>query len=121
MDNIDHKFVSGIGQHHTNEADPDKTNKKLTTYLEIDLEGIRALVDKPQKVDKLQAQWFIPSTLKSRSFKEQKTNGDYWMLWADLDVNPRPLEEVNVFIKENMLLDLICFNNYEIYTGLHPF
>ena len=72
-------FVSGIGQFHTNEADPDKPNKKLTPYLTINLEGIRALVDDPQRVDKSSAQWLNPLTLLRRSFKEQEKSGSYSM------------------------------------------
>jgi hypothetical protein len=106
----DIKFVSGLGQHHTNDADHDNPNKKLTPYLEIDLDGIRALVDNPQKVDKTQAQWFIPSRLKSRTFKEQQAHGEYWMLWADFDTNPKPLKELNDYIS--------AFNfDYEIYSS----
>lgn len=92
------RFVSGLGQHHTNDADPNNPNKKLTPYLDIDLAGIRALIDKPQKVDKQSAKWFIPSTLKSRNFKEQENDGEYSMLWADFDKNPKPLKELNHFI-----------------------
>jgi hypothetical protein len=104
------KFVSGLGQHHTNDADPNNNNKKLTPYLEIDLDGIRTLVDNPQKVDKNQAQWFIPSTLKSRNFKDQQANGEYWMLWADFDENPKPLKQLNDFVS--------AFNfDYEIYSS----
>lgn len=104
------RFVSGLGQHHTNDADPNNSNKKLTPYLEIGLAGIRALVDNPQQVDKTQAQWFIPSTLKSRNFKEQQAQGEYWMLWADFDKNPKLLKELN---------DLVSAwgFDYEIYSS----
>lgn len=104
------KFVSGYGQHHTNDADPANPNKKLQPYLEINLDGIRALVDNPQKVDKIQARWVIPSTLKSRNFKDQQANGNYWMLWADFDENPKPLKQLNDYIS--------AFNfDYEIYSS----
>lgn len=104
------RFVSGLGQHHTNDADPQNPNKKLTPYLEIDLAGIRALVDTPQKVDKQSALWFIPSTLKSRRFNEQENNGEYWMLWADFDENPKPLKQLNDYISQ--------FNfDFEIYSS----
>jgi hypothetical protein len=104
------RFVSGLGQHHTNDADPNNPNKKLTPYLDIDLAGIRALIDKPQKVDKQSAQWFIPSTLKSRRFKDQENDGEYSMLWADFDKNPKPLKELNDLVSAWGV-------DYEIYTS----
>ena len=70
-------FCSGFGQSHT-----DKHGRKLDSAT---LDDIRQLVDKPQKVGKSEAQWFIPSTLPSRTFKEQEANGEYWALWADID------------------------------------
>ena len=54
MNNI--YMTSGIGQYHTNESDPAKPDKLLTPYRTIDIEGIRALVDNPQQVDKSQSQ-----------------------------------------------------------------
>lgn len=87
-------LVSGIGQYHTNEYDPENPGKKLTPYLTIDLGGIRALVDTPQQVDKANAQWLIPSSYPSRTFKEQEQHGEYWLLWADLDKNPPKLSSI---------------------------
>ena len=57
------KFCSGFGQYHTNEPNAKKPKKKLTPYIGITLEDIRALVDHPQQVEKSSAQWLIPSTL----------------------------------------------------------
>ncbi|NOT13044.1 MAG: hypothetical protein HOP23_14615 [Methylococcaceae bacterium] len=86
----DIKLTSGIGQYHTNE--PDKAIR--TPYLTIGIDDIRCLVDNPQVVDKTQAQWLIPSTLPSRNFKDQEQNGQYFMLWVDLDKNPPPLTDL---------------------------
>lgn len=106
--NIVHKnllapLISGYGQMHSDKFKP---------FTSIDLDGIRALVDNPQIVEKSQAQWLIPSTLKSRTFKEQELNGSYHLLWADLDTNPKPLIELNAFVAS--LLD-DC--DYEIYAS----
>ena len=81
-------MMSGYGQHHTNEPDPQKPQKTLKPYVTIDLEGIRKLVDNPQQCDKSKAQWLIPSTLPSRNFKQQEQQGEFWLLWADFDDHP---------------------------------
>ena len=88
-------MTSGIGQFHTNE--PDKQHRK--PYETITLNGIRLLVDKPQRVDKTQAQWFIPSSLQSRNFKVQEEQGSFNMLWADLDKNPPTLPDLETHIE----------------------
>lgn len=95
------QFISGFGASHSEKNRP---------YTTIDLAGIRALVDAPAGVDKLQAQWFIPSTLLTRTFREQEAHGEFWMLWADLDQEPLPLESVAELIRS-----LGC--DYEIYTS----
>ncbi len=79
------KLLSGFGTTHSDKSRP---------YTTIDLAGIRALVDNPVSVDKLQAQWFIPSTLMTRTFREQEARGEFWMLWADLDQNPPGIDTV---------------------------
>ena len=94
-------FISGFGASHSEKSRP---------YMTIDLAGIRAMVDNPVCVDKLQAQWFIPSTLPTRTFKEQEMRGEFWMLWADLDENPPSLEAV-----ADLIRPLEC--DYEIYTS----
>jgi len=94
------KFVSGVGQYHTNEVDPNKPDKVLTPYLIIGMNEIKALVDSPQAVDKTQAQWLMPSSFPSRNFKQQEQHGIYWMLWADFDKNPPPLTELAYLIEE---------------------
>ena len=101
-------LCSGFGQHHTNEADPDKPRKKLTPYVGITLNGVRSLVDNPQQVDKAAAQWMIPSTLMSRKFKEQEQHGEYYFLWADIDKDAPPLDELVEFLKDYA---------FEIYTS----
>jgi putative DNA primase/helicase len=108
------QMVSGFGQFHTNEADPADPTKKLTPYTSIDLAGIRALVDNPQEVAKSMAQWVIPSTLPTRQFKRQEVDGQYWMLWADFDEDPKPISEVSFALS---FLILGFSSNYEIYTS----
>ena len=66
-------MVSGFGKYHTD--NPEVWNHK--DYTTIDMDGIRALVDKPQQVPKDSAQWVIPSTRLSRIAKVQETEGHY--------------------------------------------
>lgn len=77
-------MVSGFGQYHTDE--PGKEYRR--PYVPIDLDGIRQLVDTPQKVLKENARWVIPSTLQRRDFGLQERQGEFWMLWQDLDYKP---------------------------------
>jgi len=95
------KMVSGKGQYHS-----DKTKE----YLAIDWGEVTTLVDIPQTVDKAQAQWLIPSILKSRIFKEQEQHGQYLLLWADLDKQPPNISELETVIKG------ITASDYEIYN-----
>jgi|CXWL01.1.fsa_nt_gi hypothetical protein len=101
-------FCSGHGQYHTDE--PGKDNRK--PYSQINFMGIQSLVDTPQQVDKQHAQWLIPSTLLSRIFKEQEANGNYYLLWADIDQNPQGICEIAEIIES-----LIPSCDYEIYTS----
>ena len=94
------KVLSGHGKF-------DKTCATRITY-----EGIRALVDTPQQVDKRDAQWLIPSTLPSRVFKDQEANGEYWFLWADIDKDPPGLRAVEQAVESATEM----FSCYEIYT-----
>lgn len=106
------KMISGFGQFHTNEVG--KTNRKA--YSAISLADILTLVDNPQQIGKSKAQWVIPSTLETRNFKKQEEHGEYWILWADLDTNPKTLAEVKAILTE--ILDDLCYvYNFEIYAS----
>ena len=102
-------MTSGFGQFHTNEAG--RPNRK--PYVQIGLAEIRKLVDSPQTVDKASAQWLIPSTLLSRSHKTQAENGEFWLLWGDVDSNPPPLQYTA------LMLDQFITNGcqFEVYTS----
>jgi hypothetical protein len=57
----------------------------------ITWQQVLELIDNPQQVDKSQSQWLIPSTLLSRTFKEQEQCGEFHSLWSDIDKEPPPL------------------------------
>lgn len=102
-------FVSGLGQYHSNEPGA----KKRKPYLAVTLADIRAMVDSPPSVPKENGRWFIPSTLASRSKGAQYDTGEFRMLWADLDSNPRPLTEV----ADAVLYDIVDLHNFEVYAS----
>ena len=104
-------MVSGMGQYHTNEPDQLKPEKKLTPYLAIDWLEIQDRVDHPQSVEKTQGQWLIPSTLPRRNAKAQETDGEFQLLWADLDKAPPSISELAVIL-EGFIGDA----DYEIYN-----
>lgn len=93
----DIKLCSGFGQYHTNEADTENPNKRLVPYAAITLSEIEAMAENPQAVDKAKGQWFIPSSLASRSSAAQEANGKYWALWCDFDKNPPPISELAAY------------------------
>ena len=83
-------LCSGRGQFHSNEP----TAQARKPYTTLTWAAIKAMVDDPQKVDKSRAQWLIPSAVLSRNFKQQETEGEFWLLWADIDHNPDGLDKV---------------------------
>ena len=109
MNNI--KVISGFGQFHTNELDPSNPDKKLTPYSKITWAEIQALVDEPQEVNKTQAQWIIPSIYPSRSFNTQEQQGQFPILWADLDDNQLSVDQLSWWLD-----DKFRGANYEVFN-----
>jgi hypothetical protein len=105
-------MTSGYGQFHTNEADPENPNKKLKPYDMISWWQIMVLVDNPQEVDKSKAHWVIFSKYQSRNFKQQYENGEYFVIWADLDSNTLLLSKIGEILESK----IIGYCRYEIYT-----
>lgn len=106
------RFCSGFGQFHTNEPDPKTPHKRLTPYVPISMAEIRALVDNPQQVAKSAALWMIPSTLLTRNFGKQEKQGQFHLLWADLDENTLPLSDVS-----DVLGNIIGDADFEMYLS----
>lgn len=102
-------FVSGRGQYHTNE--PGK--EKRTPYLSVTLAAIREMVDNPPSVPKAKGRWFIPSTLLSRTFATQEESGEFGMLWADMDEDPKPLSDVC----DCVATEIIGYCDVEVYAS----
>jgi hypothetical protein len=102
------QMISGYGQFHTNEPGAIKPEP----YILTDLHSILALIDNPQQVNKSQAQWLIPSSHPSRSFREQEQHGQYAMQWADLDSNPPGASDL-----AGILEDILGGCDFEIYSS----
>lgn len=108
MKNI--QFCSGYGQYHSPNA-----KSKSKPLFSVSWNEVRQLVDCPQQVDKSKAQWLIPSTFKSRTAKEQRGHGKYWMLWVDIDENPPEVQETFEIVKA--IVGRSCFEVYTTYSA----
>ena len=114
------KIAAPKGDHSSTTADTNSNIKVTSGHGRRDTkcdtcityEGIQALVDNPQQVDKGAAQWLIPSTLPSRKKDEQEQNGEFWLLWADIDKDPPGLLAVEQAVENSIEM----FSLYEIYT-----
>jgi hypothetical protein len=105
------KVTSGLGKFHTNEPDQLKPEKKLTPYLAIGWPEIMDRVDHPESVDKTHGQWVIPSSLPRRNAKAQEADGEFHLLWADLDKAPPSIPELAAILE-----GFIGESDYEIYN-----
>ena len=111
--NNEPQFCSGYGQYHSNKFNPAKPYRPLRPYVNITKAQIITLVKKPHSVPKKFAQWFIPSTLKTRVFKEQEKDGEYNALWADLDTKVPSLD-----VTEKTVIEIVGNDQeYLIYTS----
>lgn len=99
-------MCSGFGSFHSD------TGKNPRPLASITLAEIRHLIDNPQQVDKARSQWLIPSTLQTRTFKAQEQNGEFWMLWADIDKNPPALDRL-----QDVLRECLAGADFEVYSS----
>jgi hypothetical protein len=103
-------MVSGYGRYHTDNPE----SARPEPYTTIDLEGIRALVDDPQAVPKdTNEQWVIPSSLLSRDGRRQENDGEYWMLWADFDLDPKPIQQIH----DAIICEIVGIYDFELYNS----
>jgi len=101
-------LCSGYGRYHTN-------NQKSPKYKPFDVISyikICELAMNPTRVTKQIAQWFIPSTLLSRTKSEQLKSGLLYCLVADIDHNAPTIESLY-----SMLLLAYRGVDFLIYTS----
>ena len=72
-------LCSGFGQYHTD------SNTRNGPLAELSPHQVRLMVENPPCCAKEKAQWFIPSTLKTRNKQHQLDKGNFYALWADCD------------------------------------
>lgn len=101
------QLCSGFGQYHSpeNPVEP-------RPYATITLDGIEAMAAHPQEVDKAKAQWVIPSILLTRKHNEQRENGEFHALWADVD-EPDGLTLEEIFSRAGSVIP----GNFLAYTS----
>lgn len=93
------QLCSGFGQYDTQPG-------------AITWQQVLDLIDNPQQVDKRQAQWLIPSTLMSRTFKEQELRGEFHLLWSDIDKDPPTLAAMIEAVEK-----ITLYSDVEIYSS----
>ena len=80
------KACAGFGQFFS--------EKRGDQYQGFSFQDICTMAQSPQAVEKGEAAWAIPSTLKSREFKVQESAGQYLWCWMDFDSEPAPLSVI---------------------------
>lgn len=93
-------LCSGIGQHHTNKPG----HPKRKAYISVTLSDIAEMLDSPPEVVKEKGQWVIPSTLPSRVHAEQRNQGEFCALWADID-EPDGMTFQEMFSRASSIVD----------------
>lgn len=99
-------FCTGVGQADTHSHDimgrdglrrPNPHPSAGRAYQSIAWEAIVALVGEPDRVDKEQGRWIIPSTYTeadARSHSTQREHGQFWLLPLDVDGGNLSLAEI---------------------------
>ena len=96
------ELTSGYGVLQSN------INGELQT---ITIDKIIELTRNPYEVVKNTAHWFMASSLKSRSLKDQKNDGVFRIIWCDIDQDPPKLEKLCETLEQ-----IIGDNDYIAFT-----
>jgi len=89
-------LVSGFGQYHTDRTrEINGQTYRGQPYKSISISDIIKMAENPPSVPKAQAQWVIPSSLKSRVHAEQRERGQFYFLWADFDHQQHTISETH--------------------------
>ncbi len=96
------ELTSGYGVLQSN------INGELQT---ITIDKIIELTRNPYEVVKNTAHWFMASSLKSRSLKDQKNDGVFRIIWCDIDQDPPMLEKLCETLEQ-----IIGDNDYIAFT-----
>jgi len=99
---MDIKLTSGHSASHSN------SNGELSS---IAFNEIIQLAHNPDNVEKTQAQWFMASILKTRTLKDQKSDGQFAVIWGDIDKSPPTIDDLC-----RRLDDILGGSDYVAYT-----
>ena len=99
---MDIKLTNGHGASHSN------SNGELSS---IAFNEIIQLAHNPDNIEKTQAQWFMASILKTRTLKDQQSDGQFAVIWCDIDKSPPAIEDLCP-----RLDDILGGSDYVTYT-----
>jgi len=99
---MDINLTSGQGASHSN------SNGELSS---IAFNEIIQLAHNPDNVEKTKAQWFMASILKTRTLKDQESDGQFAVIWCDIDKSPPAIEDLCP-----RLDDILEGSDYVAYT-----
>jgi P4 family phage/plasmid primase-like protien len=99
---MDIELTSGHSASHSN------SNGELSS---IAFNDIIKLAHNPDNVEKTQAQWFMASILKTRTLKDQKSDGQFAVIWGDIDKSPPTIDDLC-----HRLDDILGGSDYVAYT-----
>jgi len=99
---MDIELTSGHSASHSN------SNGELSS---IAFNDIIKLAHNPDNVEKTKAQWFMASILKTRTLKDQKSDGQFAVIWGDIDKSPPTIDDLC-----HRLDDILGGSDYVAYT-----
>ena len=99
---MDINLTNGHGASHSN------SNGELSS---IAFNEIIQLAHNPANVEKNQAQWFMASILKTRTLKDQQSDGQFAVIWCDIDKSPPTIDDLC-----RRLDDILGGSDYVAYT-----
>lgn len=99
---MDIELTSGHSASHSN------SNGELSS---IAFNDIIKLAHNPDNVEKTKAQWFMASILKTRTLKDQKSDGQFAVIWGDIDKSPPTIDDLC-----RRLDDILGGSDYVAYT-----
>ena len=99
---MDIKLTSGNGASHSN------SNGELSS---ITFDEIIRLVHNPGNAEKTKARWFMASILKTRTLKDQESDGQFAVIWCDIDKSPPEIRDLC-----RRLDDILGGSDYVAYT-----
>lgn len=109
---LEARLCSGVGQYHSPNA---KVNPRALET--VTGAAVVAMLNHPQTAPKARARWVIFSDYLSRGVKEQRQQGRFYALWADLDRNPPDLQTAANRLAENLGATVLAYTSASATPG----